>query len=122
MKEYLRTIHKRSDTHKKRFALIVSGLVTMLIFLVWAIVSFGNATPVAANNSTSDDSLAAVVEATPAADVNAVTPFQDLLSGIGSAVDAIKQSVGQVKQAASSVNLNQDYQNVRNDALPTNGN
>lgn len=121
MKRYLQTLHTRPDAHKKRFALVVSGTITVIIFLIWSFVSFNNAQTIANASDTNSDNLAAV-ETSNQSDQNAVTPFQDLMSGIGSAVDALKQGLGQVKQAASLVNLNQDYQNVRNDALPNNGN
>jgi len=105
MKEYLRTIHQRPDAHKKRFAFVVSGIITLIIFAVWSFVMLNNPTTVADNNS--NNNLAAVVGADdnvlPAStDVNAVTPFQDLLSGIGSAFDAIKQSIGQLKDATNN--------------------
>jgi len=121
MKRYLQTIHQRSEAHKKRFALVVAGSITVIIFLIWSFVSFNNATTVASTDNTNDNNLAAVDTST-SADQTAVTPFEDLMSGISSAIDGLKQSFGQVKQAAQNVNLNQDYKDVRNDALPnTNG-
>lgn len=42
MKKYLSTLHQRPDAHKKRFAFITSGLVTLLIFSFWSMVYFGN--------------------------------------------------------------------------------
>jgi hypothetical protein len=106
MKKYLRTLHQRPDAHKKRFALLVAGVVTLLIFAVWSFVTFSQPTTVADSGATAQENLASATEANAG-----VTPFQDILSGIKSSIDSLK-----------SINLNQDYQSVRNSALPnTNG-
>ena len=41
MKKYLSTIHERSDSHKKNFALAVAGGFTLVIFAIWALANFG---------------------------------------------------------------------------------
>lgn len=115
MKEYLRTIHQRPEAHKKRFALLVSGIITLTIFAIWSFVMANNPTPVADNNA--NNNLAAVVQGTsdsaslPAnQNLNAVTPFQDLLSGIGSAIGALKQSIGQIGQSTQTNSQNSNGQ------------
>ena len=41
MRKYLATLHKRSDAHKKRFALLTSGSITLVIFAFWGLATFG---------------------------------------------------------------------------------
>ena len=41
MKKYLSTLHTRSENHKKRFAFLVSGGFTLMIFSLWSLATFG---------------------------------------------------------------------------------
>ena len=41
MKKYLAELHTKPDHHKKRFAFIVSGIVTLFIFSFWTMATFG---------------------------------------------------------------------------------
>ena len=62
MHEYLSTLHKRPSKHKKRFALIASASVTLVILIVWSVVRFGFNHEVA-KVTTGPVNLAAVSEA-----------------------------------------------------------
>lgn len=41
MHKYLSTLHEKPEHHKKRFAFLVSGGVTLSIFAIWAVANFG---------------------------------------------------------------------------------
>jgi ABC-type lipoprotein release transport system permease subunit len=109
MKKYLSTLHQRSPAHKKRFALIVSGGSTLLIFGVWAFVVFGGM-----NSTVSNDTQNKIVVANPQ---NEVSPFDDLKGGVANAVDAVKQQFDQVKESINSANIQNKYEEARDQAL-----
>lgn len=74
MRHYLATLHKRPDHHKKRFALVVSGSFTLLIFAIWILVNFGGPepTPASANKSIEESS-----------------PIVSLMRGFGTGLQAL---------------------------------
>ena len=110
MKKYLSTIHQRSPAHKRRFALVVSGGITLIIFTIWSFVTFANTNPSLANqNSNSTDNQKQ--------NLTAVSPFADLSGGVANTIDAVKQQINQIKQAVSSSNIQNQYQQVRDQAL-----
>lgn len=85
MKRYLSQIHTKPEAHKKRFALLVSGGFTLLIFAIWSVVMFGGEAQVA-KEAAGPVNLAAVSQ-------SGITPFENLLEGIrdawGSIIDLI---------------------------------
>ncbi len=66
MKKYFRELHTKTPSHKKRFALLASGGVTLAIFAVWSFVRFGGE-PQIAKDSTGPVNLAATVESSSVA-------------------------------------------------------
>jgi hypothetical protein len=107
MKNYLRTIHQRSPAHKKRFALLVSGSITLVIFGFWSLVNFSGQAVVVANRDADNSGVPS----------NTVSPFEDLSGGVANTIDAIKNQFGQVKQAVGSVDVQNKYNEARNQAL-----
>jgi hypothetical protein len=89
MKKYLSTIHQRSPEHKKRFALVVSGCFTLLIFAGWSLVMFGPK-PEVAKETSGPVNLAAV-----AVSQTGVTPFESLSSSLKSAWYSLTHINGQ---------------------------
>jgi hypothetical protein len=91
MRKYLGELHRKSDSHKKRFAFLVSLSFTLLIFGVWSLVTFGpmKATEIAGGN---DD-----------ANQYEVSPFSALLSGTATAIKSIKGDVNKVKEGLKSI-------------------
>jgi hypothetical protein len=106
MKEYLRTIHERTPSHRNRFALLVSGGTTLLIFGVWSLVVFGGQTAVLAEAPTPK------VE-----EVEAESPFGGLSGGVANSFSAIKEQFQQIKESVSNINIETEYEEVRNEAL-----
>ncbi len=77
MKKYLATLHQRSHHHKKRFALLVSGGFTLLIFSIWSLANFGIKGP--------------TLEA------NEVSPLESLASLVLRGFDSIAESVDELR-------------------------
>ncbi len=106
MKKYLQTIHQRSPAHKKRFALLASGGTTLIIFGIWSLVMFGGKSTVVA--------VTAEGGAPPEA---VVSPFEEIKGGVANSIDAVKSQMDQIKQTIQSVNLEDEYQQARDQAL-----
>ena len=99
MKRYLSTLHRQPDRHKKRFALLVSGTVTLFIFGIWSLATFG------INTRT-------IVEAK-----NEVSPFQSLRMSLAASLEALKNNFGELKRGLETVDFEAQYQEMRDGAL-----
>ncbi|MBX4188999.1 hypothetical protein KW785_00175 [Candidatus Parcubacteria bacterium] len=107
MRKYIETMKERPHSHKRAFALSVSGAVTLMIFAIWSFVHFGQTSVVATQED--QNNLAAVVGAGEAVNVpDGVTPFENLKSGVESSFEAFKSGFSQ---------LNGGYQEARDQAL-----
>lgn len=113
MKRYLATIHQRSPAHKKHFALAVSGIITLTIFGIWSFVVFGSKNPILAENPSPS---VAVVSAS-VDNANMSSPFDDISSGIANVFEVIKNQFVQVKQTVNSIDVQNKYEEARNQAL-----
>ena len=51
MRKYLAELHKKPDHHKKQFALLASGTITLFTFGVWSPATFGINQELVANDS-----------------------------------------------------------------------
>ncbi|MCR4279441.1 MAG: hypothetical protein NUV78_01745 [Candidatus Zambryskibacteria bacterium] len=90
MRTYLATLHQRPPAHKKRFALLTSGIFTLLIFSIWALATFG-----------------VTNEATPASANTAVTqpnPFGSLFRGFAVSFQSLIGNMGELKESLEVVN------------------
>lgn len=105
MKKYLAEIHTKSPKHKRKFALAVSLGVTLIIFGVWMFVKFSDLS----NSNTEDNTNTQTAE---------ITPINNLTSGIANSLEAIKSTVGELKNAVNPTNLQNQYNNMKNQALP----
>ena len=90
MRHYLSTLHQRSDSHKKRFALFTSAGTTLLIFGIWASVNFGGADATLAQEKVSE------VE---------VSPLRSLLGEVGASLGILKSNLNELKQGLEVVNF-----------------
>ncbi len=108
MKKYLSSLPERSHHHKKRFAFIVSSSVTLVIFLIWTLVSFGHGGVVAQEVSTNQQ-------------VREVGPLESLTASLSSSFHAILVGFGALKtDVESNINLKTDYTEMRDNALNQN--
>ena len=105
MENYLYRLSQKSDHHKKRFALGVSGCFTAIIFLIWSFVNFGGAATVVAENVPNSNAK------------EAISPFENIGKGFASAWTAIKYQLEDTGNTIEKVNLDSKYEEIRNDAL-----
>lgn len=64
MKKYLSTLKDRPHQHKRRFAMLTSGVVTLSIFAIWSVVKFSAEPIVAVKDTKGPVDLAAAIEST----------------------------------------------------------
>jgi hypothetical protein len=105
MRKYLGTLPYRSESHKKRFAFLVSGGFTAFVFVVWAVVNYG----VGQNAVLAEQ------------DSREPTPFESMGHGLAGAFTAIKSQftsgVDEAKQGLESVDINSEYEAMRTSGL-----
>lgn len=112
MRKYLAQLHKKPDHHKRQFALLASGTITLFIFGIWSLTTFGVNRGMAANNNVSNVSVAPESEA---------GPFQSFRSSVAASLEAIKSSFGQLQNALKEINFSTEYQEMKDGALKTYG-
>ncbi|MHB1330400.1 MAG: hypothetical protein ACYCY6_00295 [Minisyncoccota bacterium] len=64
MKKYLSELPNKSPKHKKRFAILVSGTFTLIVFTLWSMVNLSDEPQVVKDN-TGPVNLAATIQSTP---------------------------------------------------------
>jgi len=107
MKKYISEIHTKSPEHKKKFALMVSASITLIIFGVWAFVKFNDLTnrPVVTENNR------------PL--VEEITPISNITDGIANSLEAIKTTATDLKNSVNQASF--QNQNGKIDTSNTNG-
>ncbi|MFZ2484743.1 MAG: hypothetical protein WAX80_00500 [Minisyncoccia bacterium] len=110
MRKYLATLYQRPDHHKKQFALLASSTITLFIFGIWSLTTFGI-------RSTSESTVA-VVEVEKQ---DEVSPLQPLRDNLASGLDALRSSFGELKAGLKSVDIESEYENLRDGALDVYG-
>ena len=108
MKKYLATLHQKSDSHKKRFALLTSGVVTLFIFSFWSLANFGV-------SGESDSTVVAKV------DDSEVSPLESIRTNLATSIEALRNSFGEIKDGVGGVNLEDKYEAMRGNALDVYG-
>ncbi|MEK7461772.1 MAG: hypothetical protein AAB586_01745 [Patescibacteria group bacterium] len=112
MKKYLAELHKKPDYHKKQFALLTSGTITLFIFGVWSLATFGMSNGIVADNDVSNVSTVSEKE---------VGPLQSFRSNVASSLEAIKNSLEQLQDGFKAINLDAEYGEMKDGALKTYG-
>lgn len=98
MRRYLAQLHKKPDHHKKQFAFLASGTITLFIFGVWSLATFGVNTKIIAEE-------------------NEVSPFQSLGTNLAASLEALKRNFGALKSGLKAVDFEAEYQEMRDGAL-----
>lgn len=104
IKKYIDSLHTRSEHHVRRFSMIVSGCFTLLIFGLWLAFKLGP-NPV----------LAGATQ--PVVPPPAESPFQSLKANASEAWALLTGEVGKAKSGLQSVDLQNNYTQLRDDAL-----
>ncbi|MDB5266487.1 MAG: hypothetical protein JWN89_302 [Parcubacteria group bacterium] len=109
MRHYLATVHTRSHSHKKRFAFLISGGITLSIFMIWSLFTFSSF----GNDATLAENAAPIENTGP-------SPFESLQGGVAASVASLKDQFNAVKGNVKAVNLQSEYERMRTDALNSN--
>lgn len=107
MRRYLANMHKRPDSHKKNFALAVSGGFTLIIFAFWTFFTFGEGATLAKEETKK-----------PA---NEVSPLSSLSLTVASTWDEISGLWGNIKSSFGTTDLEAGYEEMRDQSLNTYG-
>ena len=99
MRKYLSTLHKQPAHHKKRFALLASSTITLFIFGVWSLATFGAGGVI-------------ITEAK-----SEVSPFQSLHMSLAASLEALRENFGELKSSLKAVDFEAEYREMRNGAL-----
>jgi hypothetical protein len=83
MRQYLSTLHSRSETHKKRFAFLVSGGFTLMMFSLWTLATFGTGGRIA-----QEKAVVAQKE-----EPKEVTPLASLKNGVATGLAGISEAL-----------------------------
>ena len=111
MHRYLAELHKKPDHHKKQFALLASGTITLIIFGVWSLATFGaSGSPIAKVDDRASDTTEIESE---------VGPFQSLSANVATSLEALKNIFGALMGGVKAVDLDSEYQKMRDGALNT---
>jgi hypothetical protein len=108
MRKYLATLHQKPEHHKKRFALLVSGTTTLFIFTIWCVAKFGTfgTTSVIATTPSQKDTS-----------IEAMSPIQSIRASASEALSALGTELEKAKAGLESVDMQNSYTEVRNNAL-----
>ena len=98
MRRYLAKLQTKPDHHKKQFALLASTTITLFIFGIWSLATFGVNTRIVTEE-------------------NEVSPFQSLGTNLASSLEALKGSFGALKSGLKTVDFETKYQEMRDGAL-----
>ena len=82
MRKYLATLHTKSREHKRRFALLVSGVATLFMFAMWSMVTFGPSGTLAENKKEKEIKRAH----------EEVSPLESLRSSAVESFDSVKNA------------------------------
>ena len=113
MRKYLSTLHEKPAGHKKRFALLTSGAITLFIFGVWSLATFGmNGIGINKEIFTRKDDVP-----TPSVRVeNEVSPLGSLYKSLVASVGTLLDSFGELKTSLETglerVDLEAEYKKV----------
>lgn len=102
MRRYLARLQKKPDHHKRQFALLASATITLFIFGIWSLATFGVNTEVIAEE-------------------NEVSPFQSLGSSLAASLEAFKSNFGKLKSGFGTVDFEAEYQEMKEGALDVYG-
>lgn len=112
MRKYFSTLHQRSESHRRHFALAVSSIVTLSIFSFWSLATFGTGGTLAQNDpqpTTNNRSME-------------VSPFESFKNGLAASLEGLSGALSSTKDTLKeAVDLEADYQKMRDGVLNTYG-
>ena len=112
MDRYLTQLHKKSPHHKKRFALVASGMITLFIFGLWSVATFGI--------SGINTDFFTRKDRAPVAEVkveNEISPLESLWMNMAASFRALSGSFGELRSSLESglepVDFEAEYKEIQ---------
>ena len=112
MRKYLSTLHEKSPLHKKRFALLASSVMTLFIFGIWSLVTFGTSGKLTNHNNT---------QALLANSESEVGPLESLRMGVSTSFELLYGNLRALTSNIGNLDIGKEYQEMRDGALETYG-
>ncbi len=110
MRKYLSQLPYQSDAHKKRFAFMASGVITLFIFSAWSLATFGVGGTLAINREPIERAHAEV------------GPIASLRLTLASSIESLKGNFINLKEGLDGFSeLKSDYGEMRDNVLETYG-
>lgn len=94
MRRYIENIQDKSDNHKRRFALVVSGMFTLLIFSLWSMTTFGVLLNTSNVDKTQQEAQVLSTE---------VSPLDSIWSDVSGTFSDIKGQFNSLKESAFNI-------------------
>jgi hypothetical protein len=102
MWNYLESLRTRPDEYKRRFAYVVSGIVTVIIFCVWVWVTFFRAPHQVQNIQASQSQGASAVSAGITSTASATSSWQEIEDVMGRIKKTFNDGVSQLSSEHAS--------------------
>lgn len=113
MEKFLLNLRNKPHAHKKRIAFFTSSSVTALMFVVWALASFG----LPEGNVQLASAVQSKVSYTKEEAKNEDSPFKNLKEGIIGAVVSAGPYVREAGDSIVQTDFKTSYQEMRNSAF-----
>jgi hypothetical protein len=114
MEKFLNDLRNKPNSHKKRFAFFTSSSVTALIFMIWAISSFGLPQGNVQLATSVQTKVSYKAEETKK---DSPTPFENLREGIVGAAVAAGPYLKEAGDSIVHTDLETSYQEMRKSAF-----
>jgi hypothetical protein len=106
MRKYLAELHMKPPHHKKRFAFAVSGIITLFIFSIWTLATFGTGGTLAQSDEVNRPKQ------------HEVGPLENIKLGMAASLEGIKNSFSGIKNI---LDIEPDNTELRGSVLNTYG-
>ena len=113
MENFLAELHKKSDHHKKRFAFLASSTVTLFIFGLWSLATFGIPTdlidPTTTYTASVDQSEQVAKVQKVQEKENEIGPFESLKMNLAASWQGLKETIFDIKKTMDTVDTRNGY-------------
>lgn len=118
MERYLATLHKRSDSYKKRFAFITASTFTASMFVVWVVANFGLPTQSSSQIAYTEAKKEVMVEKVAVEpESESPSPFTTFKQGIAGAIVSTGPYLENTKDYVVELDFENSYNEMRNSAF-----
>lgn len=108
MNRFFAELYKKPDHHKKLFALLASGTITLFIFGAWSLTFFGTSS----NNIAKVDNTRGSIKAN-----QEISPIESIGINLANSLEAIKNSWGLLKSSFENKDFDTEYTNMKDNVF-----